>query len=308
MASGSSKLSIYAALAGNFLVAATKFAAALFTGSASMLSEGVHSLVDTANELLLLYGYRRAGKAPDGSHPLGYGRELYFWSFVVALQLFALGAAVSAYKGVLHVLEPTPIQNPAANYLVLALSFLFEAASWLIAVRQFRRTANGRSFWQAIVQSKDPPSFIVVVEDTAALLGICVAALGNFGATELDLPYADGGASMVIGLILGVTALVLARETKGLLIGERAGAEITEAIRTISERRRKVEKTGRIMTVHLAPDQIVVALDIAFADDLSTTAIETEVEALEAEIRRRHPAVVALFIKPVASRIGDKVA
>ena len=175
----SSKTVIYAALAGNLLVAATKFVAAAISGSSSMLSEGVHSLVDTFNEVLLLYGLRRSRRMPDPVHPLGYGRELYFWSFIVAVLLFALGAGVSIYEGVQHMLKPAPIHNPTVNYVVLALSLVFEGASWGVALRAFRAAKGDLSYWQAVRRSKDPPSFMVLFEDSAALIGIAIAALGT---------------------------------------------------------------------------------------------------------------------------------
>ena len=214
-----SKTVVCAALAGNVLVAVTKFAAAAYTGSSSMLSEGVHSLVDFGNEVLLLYGYRRAARRPDRRHPLGYGRELYFWSFVVALLLFALGAGVSVYEGVSHILTPEPITNAGVNYIVLGVSLAFEGVSWWVALGSFRAVKGAKSYWQAVRDSKDPPSFMVLLEDTAALIGIAIAAAGVYGADRFQLPALDGVASIAIGAVLAVTAFILARETKALLIG-----------------------------------------------------------------------------------------
>jgi cation diffusion facilitator family transporter len=301
-ANASSKKVVYAALAGNLLVAATKLAAALFTGSASMLSEAVHSFVDTGNGALLLYGYRRSARRPDPRHPLGYGRELYFWSFIVALLLFALGAGVSIYQGVMHVRHGAPIENVEANYVVLALSALFEGGSWWVALRSFRQAKGEFGWWEAVRKSKDPPSFMVLFEDTAALIGIAIAAVGIAAADRLQMPVLDGVASILIGLVLGVTATILARESKELLIGERAGGRTDASIIALARTQPGVEGANGAFTLHLAPDQIVVALSLEFADALCTPQIEASVVALEKRIREKHPEVVSLFVKPQTRR------
>jgi len=218
----SSRTIIYAALAGNLLVAITKFAAAAWTGSSAMFSEGVHSVVDSGNELLLLYGMHRGATRPDHDHPLGYGREIYFWSFVAALLIFTLGAGVSVYQGVTHILHPKPIQNVLVSYIVLVLSALFEGTSWCFTLHKFKGKKRYSELFMAIRRSKDPPSFIVLLEDSAALIGLLIAFAGIYCSVHLNLPVFDGVASVLIGLVLAMTALVLARETKGLLIGERA--------------------------------------------------------------------------------------
>jgi cation diffusion facilitator family transporter len=305
-ANASSRKVIYAALAGNLLVALTKFAAAAVTGSSSMISEGVHSLVDTGNEALLLYGYHRASRGPDRLHPLGYGRELYFWSFIVALLLFAFGAGVSIYEGIIHILEPTPIEHVGANYVVLALSAVFEGASWWVAMRAFRRVKGSRGWFQAVRRSKDPPTFIVLFEDTAALVGIAIAATGIFAADRLAMPVLDGVGSVLIGLVLAGTAAILARESKDLLIGERAGEHIHASIIRIAQAEAGVENANGAVTVHLAPDQIVAAVSLEFADELRTPDIEASVVSLERHIRERHPEVVALFVKPQTRRTFDE--
>jgi cation diffusion facilitator family transporter len=294
----SSKLVIYAALVGNLLVALTKFVAAALSGSSSMLSEGVHSLVDTFNEVLLLYGIRRAGRAPDRAHPLGYGRELYFWSFIVALMLFALGAGVSIYEGVQHMMTPEPIENAHLNYIVLALSFVFEGVSWYVALRSFRRAKGDLGTWEAVRKSKDPPSFMVLFEDSAALIGIAIAALGTFCADVLKMPALDGAASILIGAVLALTSVLLARESKGLLIGERADSRIAGSIESLAAGESGVSGANGVITVHLAPDQIVVALSLEFDDALCTPQIEAAVSQLEKRVHERHPEVVALFVKP----------
>lgn len=262
IASRSSQKVIYAAIIGNLLVAATKFGAAAFTGSSAMLSEAVHSVVDTGNSLLLLYGLYRAEQPPDHDHPLGYGRELYFWSFVVAVMVFALGAGVSLYEGVAHILSPQPIENAAVNYVVLGLSALFDGTTWWIAMRHFKGRMRYADIFRAIRKSKDPSSFMVLFEDSAALIGLIFAFAGTYFSVQLDLPVLDGVASILISAVLAVTAALLARETKGLLIGEAADQPIVESIMHIAEIMEGVAHANGVITVHLAPEQIVVALSL----------------------------------------------
>ncbi|MGH8215982.1 MAG: cation diffusion facilitator family transporter [Rhodanobacteraceae bacterium] len=299
MASKSStKFVVYAALVGNLLVAVTKTGAAMLTGSSAMMSEAIHSFVDTGNEVLLLYGMHRSGQRPDPEHPLGYGRELYFWSFIVALLVFAIGAGVSIYEGILHVRRPEPITDPLINYVVLALALVFEGTSWVFSVRQFRAAKGALGFYEAFRRSKDPTSFTVLFEDSAALLGIAIAAAGTFVATTLGVEVADGIASILIGLVLAATATLLARESKSLLIGERADRRISESILRVTREVAPELQTNGIFTVQLAPEQIVAALSLEFADDARAPEIEEQVTAIERKVREAHPEVVALFVKP----------
>lgn len=294
----SSRTAIYAALVGNIAVALTKLAAAVFTGSSAMFSEAVHSVVDTGNEGLLLYGYRQSKRRPNPLHPLGYGRELYFWSFIVALLLFALGAGVSIYQGIHHVIAPDPVENVVVSYVVLAASFLFEGASWSVAWKNFKQARGELGFWAAFRQSKDPPSFMVLFEDSAALIGIVLAAAGIFIADRFDMPVFDGIASILIGLVLAATAILLAIESKSLLIGERVPPALVASVCGIAQRQPGVAGAHSAVTVQLAPDQSVVALSIEFEDDLSARQIEDCVAAIERAAREAHPEVVALFVKP----------
>jgi cation diffusion facilitator family transporter len=303
----SSRTSVYAALVGNLLVAVTKAGAAFFTGSASMASEAVHSLVDTGNEVLLLYGMSRSQRGPDAEHPLGYGRELYFWSFIVALLVFAVGAGVSFVQGVEHIRNPDVIRAPLINYVVLALAFLFEGGSWLVALRQFTAVKGDQGLLEAIHRSKDPPSFMVLLEDSAALLGIVVAALGTFLSTSLNRPELDGVASIVIGLILSAVALLLARESKSLLIGEQASPQLTEAILAMAREEPGVRAANGLLATQLAPDQVVVALSIEFGSDCTAAQIEAQVIALEHRARAAFPEIVVLFIKPQSQARFDEV-
>jgi cation diffusion facilitator family transporter len=283
---------------GNCLVAVTKFVAGAWTGGSAMIAEGVHSLVDTGNQALLLYGLRRAERRPSPEHPLGHGREIYFWSFIVALLIFSLGAGVAMLEGVLHILNPRPIEDANINYIVLGLAFVFEGTTWWIAVRGVDSMKGADGYLEAFRRSKDPPSFMVLFEDSAALLGILVAFLGTWASVWLQWPALDGLASIVIGLVLAAVAIILAIETKSLLIGEPALPEVENSIKRLASADPGVRNVNGVITVHLAPDQIMAALSLEFDDSLTTSTIEAKVEELEDRVRAAHPEVVSLFIKP----------
>jgi cation diffusion facilitator family transporter len=289
---------VLAAFAGNLAIAATKFVAAALSGSSAMLSEGIHSLVDTTNELLLLYGMKRAARPADAERPFGYGRELYFWSFVVSLLVLALGAGVSLYEGFTHLRHPHPIERPLINYGVLIVSAGFEGASWWIALKAFRKTKGDQSYFQAFRQSKDPTTFTVLFEDSAALLGLFIALLGVAGSHLLQDPRYDAWASIGIGMVLAVTSLLLARETKDLLIGEPAPADVRKAILEMAEADAAIRKANGVLTVQLGPNNIVAALSIEFEDHLSTQEIEACVNRVESAIRCKHPDIGVLYVKP----------
>ena len=295
---GATVRTIYAAMGGNCLVALTKFVAAAWTGSSAMTAEGVHSLVDTGNQLLLLYGLRQAERRPTPERPLGHGRELYFWSFIVALLVFSIGAGVAALEGVLHILNPHPIDHAYVNYIVLSLAFIFEGTSWWIALRGIEEVKGEEGYLEAFQRSRDPPSFMVLFEDSAALIGIGIALLGTWSAVSLDLPILDGVASILIAVVLGAVATILAIETKSLLIGEPALPEVEESIKRIATEVPGIVQVNGVITVHLAPDQIMATLSLEFEDRLATPAIEEKVELLEERVRATHPDVVALFVKP----------
>jgi cation diffusion facilitator family transporter len=297
-APSSSKRVVYAALAGNLLVALVKFGAAWWTGSSAMLSEAVHSLVDTSNQGMLLYGIHRSALPADDRHPLGHGRELYFWSFIVALQMFMLGAGVTFYEGLDHIRDPHPIVDPVVSYVVLGCAALFEGTTWVIALRNFRKSKGDLGYLEAAHRSKDPPAFIVLFEDTAAIIGIAIALAGTVAADRLAMPMFDGVASIGISLVLAATAIMLARESKELLIGEPASARVATAILEIARKQAGVERANVIFTVHLAPDQIVAALSVEFSDSLTTPEIEERIAAIERAISDAHPDVIAVFVKP----------
>ncbi|MBZ9681096.1 cation transporter [Mesorhizobium sp. B2-7-3] len=303
---GGSRTVIYAALAGNLAIALTKFAAAFFTGSSAMLSEGVHSLVDTGNGGLLLYGMHRAARPADSSHPLGHGRELYFWSFIVALLVFALGAGVSFYEGIIHIMAPEPVANARVNYIVLGLSFLFEGSSWLVALKEFRKQKGKQGWLQAVQSSKDPSVYTVLFEDSAALLGLAVAFAGILAAEIFEMPELDGAASIGISLILGTTAIFLARESKGLLIGEPASPEVQRKVLAIVQQDPAVQRANGVLTVHMGPEEIVAGLSIEFEDHLSAPEIEACVERIEARLKKEMPEITRLFVKPQTSGTWEK--
>jgi len=293
-----SRTAVWAALAGNLLVAVTKAVAAAVTGSSAMLSEAIHSFVDTGNEVLLLYGMRRAHRAPDRDHPAGYGRELYFWSFVVALLVFALGAGVSIVQGVQRVRHPEPLENALVSEVVLAAAFVFEGWSWAVSVRQFRRAKGDLGWYEAFLKSKDPPLFMVVFEDSAALVGIVIAAAGTVLAAHFDLPLADGVASILIGLVLACTSTLLLRESKSLLIGERADGDLVRSLLDIANAACGNSRANGVLTLHLAPDQVMAAMSFEFDDALTAPQIEQMIADIERRIHDAHPQVTSLFVKP----------
>lgn len=293
-----SRLVVYAALAGNLCIAVAKFVAAAISGSSAMLSEGVHSLVDTINELLLLYGLHRADKKPDTEHPFGYGRELYFWSFIVALLVFAAGAGVSAYEGILHIRNPEPATNHLVSYVVLGVSILFEGASWWVALREFRATKGNMGYFEAFRRSKDPSTFTVLLEDSAALLGLGFALVGVSAAQLLDMPVLDGVASLCIAGVLALTAFLLARETKGLLVGEPAHPMLGKRIMAVANTDADLRNANGVTTMQMGPDQVVAMLSAEFEDDRSTPQIEACITRIEHAVKAEYPELVALFIKP----------
>ena len=294
------------AFGANLGIAVSKFVAAAVTGSSAMLTEGVHSVVDSTNQLLLMWGRRQSRKPADKYHPLGYGRELYFWSFVVAVLVFALGAGVSIYEGILHIIEPEPAVSPLVAYGVLLVAFLLEGWSTLEAFREFRAAKGELGWFEAISRSKDPPSFIVLLENGAAMAGIIAAAVGVFLSQLTHDPFFDGAASIVIGLILGVTALVLARESKGLLIGEAADPELVRGLRELACAKPGIVGVGHVLTIHSAPDQITAMINVDFRDDVLAGEVERIVREIETDAHNRWPEVRRLFIRPMQGAAEER--
>lgn len=296
MANATKKV-VYAALLGNLLVAIAKFVAAGISGSAAMLSEGVHSLVDTGNEGLLLYGMKRAKEPADERFPFGHGKEIYFWSFVVALLVFSLGAGVSLYEGIEHLRNPQPVEDPLINYIVIGLAILFEGYSWSVAVKEFSQAKGARGYVDAIRRGKDPTMFAVLFEDTAALLGLVVALASVILGDVTGNPYFDGAASVIIGLILAVTAFWLGRETKGLLIGESANSEVVTGIRTLIRSNPEIERVNEILTMHMGPDFILVNISLRVVSHADRASVHSVYENIDDSIKTTFPKVKRVFIE-----------
>ena len=295
-ASGSKKV-VIAALVGNSLIAASKFAAATFTGSSAMLSEAIHSLVDTINQVLLLYGLKRARKPADDVHPFGYGREIYFWAFVVAILIFGVGAGIAIYEGVEKLKHPSPIENAYVNYIVLGAAFVFEAGAWWVALKEFRRQKGQEGYFQAVHASKDPAVFTVLFEDTAAMAGIIVAFVGIGLAQVTDQPWLDGAASVVIGLILTAVAAMLSYECKGLLVGESASGPVIRDIRALLGGYPNKLSVNELLTMHMGPEDVLVTMSLDFAGDLSSDEVESLVNELEQKIKSAPPEIPRVFIE-----------
>lgn len=307
---GTSKGPIYAAVAANVGIAVAKFIGSSISGSSAMLSEGIHSLVDSGNGLLLLYGINRSKKAPDEEHPMGHGKELYFWSLVVAILIFALGGGISVYEGLKHIQHPETPGDPTINYIVLAVAMVFEGAALFLAIRSFNkvRRRNQMGFWEAIRRSKDPAAFAVIFEDTAALLGLIVAFGGVMASQITGNGMYDGIASLVIGVILAGIAVVLAAETKALLIGESALPSVRQSIKQIFADDPAVTKMGPPITLHFGPEEIMLAVEVEFDDDLTADEIEEAVKRIEANVREAHPGVKRIFIEAKALLKQPKLA
>ena len=300
--SASSKKVIYAALAGNSLIAVTKFAAATITGSSAMFSEGIHSMVDTGNQVLLLHGMRKARKPPCKRFPFGHGKEIYFWSFAVAILIFAVGSGVSLYEGIIHTIHPEPMGNPLINYIVLGLAMLFEGAAWYFALTEFTKAKGKWGYIEAVKRGKDPTIFVVLFEDSAAMLGIVVAFLGVFLVDLTGILIFDGIASIIIGLILGGTAVWLAYETKGLLIGESANEMVIEGIREIILTYDGIDNLNEVLTMHMGPDFILVNVSIDFRDTISAGDLENMIAGIDTQIKEAFPTVKRVFVEAESRR------
>ena len=297
MATQGSKVVIYAALVGNGLIAITKFGAAFYTGSSAMLSEAIHSCVDTGNQTLLLYGMRRAQRPPDEAHPFGYGKEIYFWAFVVAILIFALGSGISFYEGFHKFNHPEPMQSVHINYIVLAFAIVFEAGAWWVAFKEFNSTRGKRSFLQAMRDSKDPSVMTVLMEDSAAMLGLIAALIGIYLADTLDMPRLDGVASMAIGCILAGAAILLAIETKGLLIGEAAQPELIDGVKRQLASRDEIKKVNEVLTLHQGPQDVLLTISVDFKDGIKAEVIEKTISEMEFRLKSTYPEITRVFIE-----------
>ncbi|GAB3569264.1 cation diffusion facilitator family transporter [Spirosoma luteolum] len=293
-----SKTPIYSALAANVAIAITKFVAAAFTGSSAMISEGIHSLVDSLNEVLLLRGIARSQRPADEQRPFGYGKELYFWAFIVSILIFGVGGGVSFYEGITHLQHPEPLTDPVWNYAVLGLAFAFDGFSFVTAFREFNRERGPQPFWTAVRRSKDPSTFVVLFEDAADLLGLIVAFLGVWLSHQLNNPYLDGAASIIIGLILTAVSLVLARESRSLLMGESADPA---AIRQVVARVETDEAVVRVLqapSMYMAPEEVFLMLSIEFQEGLTTRALTDAIARIRETVQHDFPRIRRLLIEP----------
>jgi cation diffusion facilitator family transporter len=297
MAAHGSRKVVLAAMVGNGLIAVTKFTASAYTGSSAMLSEAIHSLVDTVNQVLLLHGLKRSAKPADAKHPFGYGREIYFYAFVVAVMIFGLGAGISLYEGIDKVRHPHVATDIFINYIVLGLALVFEACAWWVAFREFRRSKGKVGWLKAVQQSKDPAVFTVLFEDTAAVLGLLVAGTGIYLADTLQMPVLDGVASIVIGLILAATAAMLAYECKGLLTGEASLPEVVESINALAEAEPHVQSVNELLTMHMGPSDVLLTMSIDVPNDLPAGDVEQLISRLEGAIKERHEDITRIFIE-----------
>jgi cation diffusion facilitator family transporter len=295
-----SKASIIAAISGNLAIAITKFIAAVISGSSAMLSEAIHSLVDMGNGGLLLLGIYKSKKPPDYSHPFGHGKELYFWSLIVAILIFTGGGVVSMYQGIHRIATPQPLENAVMNYLVLGVAFVFESITWWFGWKAFRPIKKQQTVLQAIHRSKDPGSFMVVVEDSIALAGLLVAFLGVWLSHQLNKPWIDGVASVIIGAILGLVSIFLVYESKGLLIGEGVDVKTLRDIHEIAEKDKAVERVHKALTMYFGPHEVLLALEIKFKDNLSGTEVRAAVGRLEESLRKEYPDIKRVFFESAA--------
>lgn len=299
-----SRLAVYGAIAANVAIAVTKFIAAGITGSSSMLSEGVHSIVDTGNDALLLVGLQRSERPATGAHPYGHGKELYFWTLIVGVLIFGVGGGVSFYEGVQHFRDPVPLEDPTWNYVVLACAFVFEGISFAVAWRQFARERKGRPFWRALRTTKDPSTFTVVAEDAAALAGLLLAAAGVFTSHLWQRPELDGVASMAIGVLLAGVALLLIRESRGLLIGEGLPPPLAHRVRELAASRQGIREAGPVLSMYVGPDDLLVTLHVQVDGALSGEEVAAAVSALKSEVLRLCPDITRIYVDitdPVAA-------
>jgi cation diffusion facilitator family transporter len=289
------KTAVVAAIFGNLAIATTKFFAAAFSGSSAMLSEAIHSLVDTGNGALILLGIRNSRKPPDLEHPFGHGRELYFWTLMVGVLIFGVGGGMSVYEGLTHLLHPSPMENAKWNYIVLGISALFESVSWYFGWKAFSKERRGRGVIEAIHTTKDPTSFSVLLEDSAALLGLLVALLGIFLSQTFNQPYFDGAASIVIGMLLCTIATVMVYESRGLLIGEGVDRETLRKLRTIVEADGDVAHVQHLHTIYQSPSSVLLVIELRFNDSISAVDVREAVRRLEANIQASYPEIKYVF-------------
>jgi cation diffusion facilitator family transporter len=289
------KTAVVAAILGNLAIATTKFFAAAYSGSSAMLSEAIHSLVDTGNGALILLGLRNSRKPPDAEHPFGHGRELYFWTLMVGVLIFGVGGGMSVYEGLTHLLHPAQIERANLNYIVLGVSAVFESTSWYFGWKAFSKERRGRGILQVIHNTKDPTSFSVLLEDSAALAGLVVAMVGIFLSQWLRQPYFDGGASIVIGILLCTIATVMVYESRGLLIGEGVDRQTLKGLRAIVEDDKDVAHVKHLHTIYQSPNSVLLVIELRFKDSISAVDVRAAVRRLETNIKARYPEIKYVF-------------
>ena len=290
-------IAIYGALVANLAIAVTKFVAAAITGSSAMLSEGIHSTVDSGNAILLLMGMRLSERPASNQHPFGHGKELYFWSLIVAVLIFGIGGGISFYEGVMHVIEPAELHDPFWNYVVLGAAALFEGISFGIALQEFRKESKDRSFWVSLHDSKDPTTYTVLAEDAAALIGLVVAALGVWASHHWQLPILDGVASMVIGALLAGVAVLLVRESRGLLIGEGVRASTADEVCRIARSHDGVVAVSRPLSMYIGRHEVLLAMDLQFTQNTSAASVARTIDSIEQQITRSFPVIKRIYIE-----------
>lgn len=295
----SSKTPIYTAFAANLGIAVIKLVAAGITGSSAMVSEGIHSLVDTSNEVLLLLGLRRSKRPADKDRPFGYGKELYFWAFIVSLLFFLLGGIVSIYEGIDHLRHPEPVRHLAWSYGVLGAAFLFDGISFITALREFNRQRGDTPFWQAVKKSKDPTTFVVLFEDAADVIGLLIAFTGIMLSQVLNNPLIDGIASLLIGLLLTTVAVLLVGESRSLLMGETADHTELKAVTMLLEKEPVVNKIHETRSMYLGPEEVILLLRISFCADISVVKTAGEIRRLRKLLQARYPHYRHVFMEPV---------
>jgi cation diffusion facilitator family transporter len=303
----SSKTAVYASLAANLAIAVTKFIAAYFTASSAMISEGIHSVVDSGNAILILLGMKWSQKPADEEHPFGYGKELYFWTLIVAILIFAIGGGMSIYEGMAHLKNPTESSDPTVNYIVLVIAAIFEGAAWFLAYQKINMGRGKKSLWQTVKDSKDPATFAVLFEDTAAILGLIIAFIGVFLSHTFDEPRFDGAASVLIGVVLSVVSVMLAYESKGLLVGEGADPRLVKKIHALVNADREVKDCAKPLTMHLGPEEVFLALDVKFSPTLTVAELSKAIVRLETNIRKEYPQVKRIFVEAKSAFNPDDV-
>jgi cation diffusion facilitator family transporter len=291
---------VVAALIGNLAIAATKFVAAAFSGSAAMLAEAIHSLVDTGNGGLMLYGLHRSRKPADDDHPFGYGHELYFWTLMVGILVFALGGGMSIVTGIAHLAEPRAPQNALWNYAVLLIAMLFEGSSWWFGLKAFQAELRGRGVFETIHATKNPANFAVLLEDSAALLGLLLALVGIFLAEKLGEPWVDGASSIAIGVLLCHVSFVMVFESKGLLVGEGMEKQTIARLRVIVQAQPAIESVDKLSTMYLGPEEVMLAITLRFRAGTSLNELRDSLTRIKREIHSGYPRIRHIFVDSAA--------